>query len=769
MLEKENAPIQDEKLNQTTNLEDFTTMDENLDSSTSAEESAIIVSEEPVAEATESVPEIPVEVPEISEAPAEEEEEEEHEEQEEQEEEDQTTPADTDIIEPSETISEISEEETPVAQEIISEEVPVEETIPEEETPVAQEIISEEVPVDETIPEEETPVAPEIISEEVPVEATILAGESTDTDEESEEDENEEDGSVKLTEMSKAELVEFLENLVNTTPVEEIKVDVDKIKSLFYRKYRAEVELMRKAFIDEGGDPAQFAYEPDPLEERLKQSLGLYKRLKSEIQEAQEKEKLINLARKYEIIDKIKELINGQESMNRTFNEFKTLQNEWHEIGTVPQTEIKNLWENYHHNVEQFYDFIKINKELRDLDQKKNLDAKISICERAEELIAEPSIVKAFSTLQSLHDEWREAGPVAPEKREEVWTRFKLVTATINKNHQDYFQTLKDEQNANLQAKMALCEKAEELANANPVDAKEWEDKTNELTEVQKIWRTIGFATKKDNTRIFEQFRAACDLFFNKKREYYKDYKDNQTENLQLKTDLCIQAEAIKASSDWKNATDELIQLQKKWKEIGPVPKKYSDLIWKRFRAACNEFFERKNSHFESIDSVHDENLRLKRELIQKVKDFVANENVEETIQALKIFQSEWSSIGHVPMKLKDKIQSDFRDVINEKFAAIKVDESKRNVMMFKQKMEHMNQHTTPNKKNRQVYGEREKILDKIRQLESDIVVLDNNIGFFAKTKNAETLINDVKKKIEKAKQQIITEKQKLDVLNKFE
>lgn len=576
---------------------------------------------------------------------------------------------------------------------------------------------------------------------------------------------------LDFTEKSKLELVEFLEELINSTPIEEIKVDVDKIKSHFYKKYRAEVELLRKKYLDDGGDPATFEYEPDPLEERLKQSLGLFKRLKAEFIEAQEKEKLINLARKYEIIEKIKELINGQESMNKTFNEFKSLQNEWHEIGSVPQSEIKNLWENYHHNVEQFYDFIKINKELRDLDQKRNLDAKVNICERAEELLVEPSIVKAFSTLQSLHDEWREIGPVSPEKREDVWTRFKTVTATINKNHQDYFQALKEEQTANLHAKMALCEKAEEIAAVNPADAKEWEEKTNEITEIQKIWKTIGFATKKDNNRIFEQFRAACDLFFSKKRDYYKDYKDSQTENLQLKTDLCIQAEAIKDSSDWKSATDELIQLQKKWKEIGPVPKKQSDLIWKRFRAACNEFFDRKNKHFENIDSIHDENLRLKKELIERIRAFVPGDNVEETIQNLKVFQSEWTEIGHVPIKVKDKIHSEFRELINEKFAAIKVDEAKRNVMMFKQRLEHMKQSggNAPARKNKQVYGEREKILDKIRQLESDIVVLDNNIGFFAKTKNAETLINDVKKKIEKAKQQIIVEKQKLDVLNKFE
>ncbi len=742
MLENENTKRQEENLDESTSLENATTpvaeVNEVLEETTLIGEESPIeygLTSEPIEEPEAVVEPEPVQEPEA-------------------------------VVEP-ELVEEL---------EAVVEPVSVQEHEAVEESTETLEILETVVDSQESSEVVEFPLPEEKIDEVIEPSTEIeelgdLNPEKTESPDEEEQEESEEDQDIfhKLADMSKLELVEFLEDLVNTTPIEEIRVDVDKIKSLFYRKYRAEVELLRKAFLEEGGDVAQFTYEPDPLEERLKQSLGLFKRLKAEIQEAQEKEKLLNLARKYEIIEKIKNLITGQESMNRTFNEFKSLQNEWHEIGGVPQTEIKNLWENYHHNVEQFYDYIKINKELRDLDQKKNLDAKIRICEQAEELLAEPSIVKAFSTLQGLHDQWREVGPVAPEKREDVWSRFRTVTATINKSHQDYFQNLKDEQQSNLQAKMALCEKAEELANSSPADAKEWEDRTNELTEIQKIWRTIGFATKKDNNRIFEQFRAACDLFFNKKRDFYKDYKDNQSENLQLKTDLCIRAEALKDSTEWKASTDELIQLQKKWKEIGPVPKKHSDLIWKRFRAACNEFFERKNSHFENIDSVHDENLRLKKELITKVKEFAISESVEDTIQALKLFQSEWSQIGHVPMKLKDKVQSDFREAINEKFATIKVDEGKRNVMMFKQRMEHMQHQSAPNKKNRQVYGEREKILEKIRQLESDIVVLDNNIGFFAKTKNAESLIIDVKKKIEKAKQQIIVEKQKLDLLNKFE
>ncbi len=595
---------------------------------------------------------------------------------------------------------------------------------------------------------------------------------SSDDDSESDNEEEDEigDGRIDLTQLDKLQLVELLEEQLNTQAIDEIRFDADKIKSLYYKIYRAEVETMRRVFIAEGGEASEFSYDPDPLEERLKQAVGLFKRLKSEFVEAQEKVKLLNLATKFEIIDKIKELINGQESLNKTFNDFKALQNEWHETGPVPQSEVKNMWESYHHSVEQFYDFIKINRELRDLDQRKNLEAKIVICEKAEELLLEPSVVKAFKVLQDLHIQWREIGPITPEKREEVWQRFKQATTTINKNHQDYFDELKKEQQSNLDAKTALVEKAEELAATELKDIKEWDKKSEELLELQKLWKTIGFATKKDNNKVFEQFRIACDKFFAQKRDFFKEIKDEQNENLQHKTDLCRQAEAIKDSDDWKATSNELIELQKKWKEIGPVPRKHSDVIWKRFRGACNEFFERKNKFFENIDSIQDDNLAKKQELIQKIKDYTKSERAEENIAALRDFQNEWSDLGHVPIKQKDKIQKDFREAINAQYDHLKIDDGKRNVLQFKQRLENLNQTgQAGNKKNKNLNYERDRILDKIRQLESDITLLDNNIGFFAKTKNAEALINDVKQKIERSRKQIIVEKQKLDVLQKFE
>lgn len=571
---------------------------------------------------------------------------------------------------------------------------------------------------------------------------------------------------IDYNQLGKEELVSSLEELLNSTPIGELKGEVEKIKSAFYKKHRAEVEKLKKAYLADGGDPLSFEYPPDPNEEAIKKLLNLYRRLKAEYLEALEKEKQENLKKKLEIIDKIDQLINNQESINKTFQEFKDLQEEWHAIGQIPQSEIRNTWNTYNHHCEKFYDYIKINRELRDLDFKKNLEIKLKLCEKAEELLLEPSVVKAFNALQKLHDQWRETGPVHPEKREELWERFKLTTASINKAHQDHYQKIKEDQVNNLKAKTLLCEKVEEIAENEPGNPKAWDQKTEELIQIQQLWKTIGFATKKENARIFERFRKACDDFFAKKRDYFKEYKDVQNNNLQLKTELVIQAEALADSTEWKETSNQLIELQKKWKEIGPVPRKNSDEIWKRFRAACNKFFDRKSEFFGNLDSIQEENLKKKQEIIQKIKAIDVEEKAEDNLNQLKTLQSAWAEIGHVPFKQKDKIQKEYREAINSKFEKLKIDEVKRNVWMFKQRMENI---SDQRKKNKQINYEREKTLGRIRQLENDIQVLENNIGFFAKTKNAESLIKDVQKKIETARKNIIIEKQKLDLIHKID
>ena len=442
------------------------------------------------------------------------------------------------------------------------------------------------------------------------------------------------------------------------------------------------------------------------------------------------------------------------------------MQNEWRDIGLVPQSKMKNLWDLYHFHVENFYDYIKINRELRDLDLRKNLEAKINLCELAEELLVEPSIIKAFNTLQKFHEQWREIGPVPRENKDDIWERFKTVTAKINKKHQEFFETRKDEQKKNLEAKSALCEKVEEINTLELENYKEWDEKSKEIIELQKVWRTIGFAPKKDNNKIYDRFRTACDEFFNKKRDFYSKNKELQQNNLQMKIDLCVQAEALRDSTDWKKTTQDLINIQKQWKEIGPVPRKHSDSVWKRFRAACDFFFDKKSEHFSDVDSEQVDNLKLKEELIAEVTNFKSKGNVDENLKSLKHFQRRWTEIGHVPFKKKDDVQNRFRDAINKLFVQLNIDDDKRNLLKFKSKMASFSESGRGQSKMRM---ERDKYMNKLKQLENDLVLLDNNVGFFAKSKNAESLIADVKKKIEITKQKIETLKEKIRVIDDLE
>ncbi len=550
---------------------------------------------------------------------------------------------------------------------------------------------------------------------------------------------------------SKAELVQKLADLVSGKPVEKIRQAVESIKINYYKKNKAELDKLRKE-AEDAGTEATITAEPDPLENSLKELLKKYRDLKIDFNQKQEAEKLSNLKVKYQIIDEIKELVNRNESINETFHQFRELQNRWRSIGVVPQANLKDLWERYHHFVEIFYDFIKINKDLRDLDLKKNLEIKIDICEKSEHLLLEPSIVKAFNSLQKLHELWRETGPVPAESKSETWERFKNITGKINKSHQDYFENQKDEQNNNLQAKVALCERAEELASQDISSPNDWELGYQKMIEIQTAWRDIGFAPKKDNNRIYGRFRAACDNFFLRKREYFAQNKEEQVNNLQLKTELCMQAEALKDSSEWKASSEDFINLQKKWKEIGSVPRKHSDAIWKRFRSACDQFFQNKSKHYSTIDSQYENNLKLKIDLITEIEAFEAKGSGEENFEQLKDFQRRWSEIGFVPMKNKDEIQKKYRDVINKHFDNLKIDEGKKNLLKFKNKIENL---SSKHQGGHKIDMERDKNINKLKQLENDVILWENNIGFFAKSKNSEGMIAEVKRKIEQGKEEI--------------
>ncbi len=568
---------------------------------------------------------------------------------------------------------------------------------------------------------------------------------------------------VDYSGFTKHELVETLGLIIENRPTLEIRDDVERLKILFYKKLKSESEERKNKFLEGGGKIEDYRQWVDPDDARVKHLLEKYKEKRTDYNKVQEAEKYTNLKKKYDIIDKIKDLVNREESINKTFHDFRSLQNEWHSIGVVPQTSLKDLWENYHHYVEIFYDYIKINKELRDLDLKKNLEAKVLLCERAEELLLEPNPVNAFRFLQDFHNQWREIGPVPQESKNEIWERFKEATSQINKRHHEYFEKQKDDQKKNLDAKVALCEEVDAINLLEIKNFKEFDERADKVVELQKIWRTIGFAPKKQNNKVYQRFRDACDAFFEKKRGFYADNKEIQLNNLQLKTELCIQAEALQESTDWKVTSDALIKLQKEWKEIGPVPRKQSERCWKRFRKACDHFFNRKTEFFAALDTSYEDNLKAKLAIIEELEKFEPGTDVQAAFERLKELQRKWTDIGFVPFNLKDEITNKYRLAINKEFDKLKIGDEDKSILKYKTKLENLKANP---KASRKVRNERDKFFTKIKQLEGDIVLWENNIGFFAKSTNADTMIREVEEKIDNAKKLIKTLEEKVKMID---
>ena len=550
-----------------------------------------------------------------------------------------------------------------------------------------------------------------------------------------------------LSSLNKVQLVELFATQLENEPVHTLRKSVEAIKIAFYKLHRAEVDAARKAFETTAAEGEEFTPAVDALEVRLKDLFKEYRRRRDEYIADLDKIKEENLKIKLEIIEELKELVNSDETLNNTFAKFRDLQQKWKDTGVVPQAKVKDLWETYNLHVENFYNFIKINKELRDLDLKKNYEQKVALCEQAESLIVEPSIVDAFHKLQKLHDEWRETGPVANEHKEVLWERFKAASSRINKQHQDYFEGIKQEQVKNLQLKTELCEKTEALAEQPYTTHKEWNKASENLLEIQKIWRTIGFAPKKDNTQIYDRFRKACDGFFEAKREFYAGVKSEMEHNLQLKQEICEAAESLLSSEDWKHVTDELIALQAKWKSIGAVPRRYSEQVWKRFRAACDAFFEKKAQHFAGVENEHTANLEKKLALIEEMK---AADIKAGGYDLIKEFQRRWSEIGYVPIKQKDAIQKKYKEAVDVMFATLRGSERDRSMNRFKERLQSMK-----GSGDKRLRSERERLYNKVRQMEQDIALLENNIGFFSKSKNAESMIADIQEKIAKAKREL--------------
>ena len=563
----------------------------------------------------------------------------------------------------------------------------------------------------------------------------------------------------KFAGKGKEELVALFARVLEEQPVQSIRRDVEALKIAFYRIRRAEVEAARRRFVEEGGAEEDFAPSVDGAEIQLKEQFKEYRRRRDAFIANLEAEKEANLKVKQAIIEELKELVNSDETLNHTFNKFRELQQRWKDTGIVPQQHVKDLWETYNLHVENFYSFIKINKELRDLDLKKNYEQKVALCEQAEALVLEPSVVEAFHKLQKLHDEWRETGPVANEYKEALWERFKAASSRINKQHQEHFETLKGEQVKNLELKTGLCVATEELSSQPLTTRKEWNRASDRLLEIQKTWKTIGFAPKKDNNRIYERFRTACDRFFEAKRQFYAGMKTEMEHNLQLKIEICEAAESLMNSEEWKKATDELIALQARWKEIGAVSRRHSDAIWKRFRAACDKFFERKASHFASVDGEHEENLRQKLALLDEM---AAADVKAGGYDVIREFQRRWGEIGFVPIKQKDAVQKKYKAAVDALFNTLRGSERDRSMNRFREKVS-----TLKSAGSNRLRSERERLYNKVRQLEQEIGLLENNIGFFAKSKNAEALVADVKAKIDRAREEMAAAIEKVKLIDR--
>jgi len=573
------------------------------------------------------------------------------------------------------------------------------------------------------------------------------------------------DEDIDYDHLNKQELVELLEAVVNEKDISKIKKQISEIKSHFHNLNKDEINNQLNEFVSAGGNKDEFKHTEDPLEKRFNAAFGIYRHNKAKFSENLEKQKHVNLELKHKILEDLKELINSEETLKKTYDEFKVLQEKWKEIGMIPASALSELWRNYHFLVEKFFDKVRINKELRDLDLKKNMEAKIKLCEKAEDLLLEDSVLKSFKLLQKYHDEYRETGPVPSDKKDELWERFKAATEKINQTRREYYSVIQETQEKNHTAKLELIEQAKEVVAREFDSIKEWNNGTDKVNGLLNIWKTIGRVPKAHNDEVWETFRGQLNNFFERKRKYFADVKDQQMNNYNLKLGLCVEAEGIKESSDWKKNTQELINLQKQWKGIGPVPRRHSDKIWKKFRAACDEFFDRKSAHFKGRKDEEKENFENKKKLIEEIKGFKSDADRKKNIDALKEFQRKWVDIGYVPFDKKDKLYIDYRSAVDELVSKMDIKKSDLSKEDFKEKMELMR--NSPDAENA-IYKERSFLNNKIRKIQEDVTLWENNIGFFSISNKSSTFKDDFQKKIDTAKKEIDQIKAKVKMLKEI-
>ena len=609
-----------------------------------------------------------------------------------------------------------------------------------------QEVVSEEVKVVETAPVEETPAevaapveeAPAELVDEAPAEPAAPVEETPKLD---------------LANKSKSELVEMMRQMA-ARPIEEVKDEVQAIKAAFFALRHEEISKEKEEFLANGNEESDFTAKEDAEENVLKELLNVLKERRSEYNAAQEANREANLEKKRQIIALINEIANDPDNINRQFNRVKQLQQEFKDTGEVPATADTEVWKEFQRATERFYDVLKVNRELRDYDFKKNLELKQQLCEEAEALDEEADIVAAFRKLQELHTNWREIGPVAKELREELWARFKAASSAINKKYQTFFEDRKSKEKENADAKTALCEQIEQISTDNLKTYAQWDEVTKQIIALQEDWKKLGYASRKANAALFARFRKSCDEFFAKKAEFFKSMKEELSANLAKKTELCERAEALMDSTDWKEASEKFVEMQKEWKTIGPVVKKYSDTVWKRFIAACDHFFDQKKKQNVNIHAVEHDNLKAKKEIIATLKETIENGG-EEAAQKVRELMDRWQGIGHVPFKEKDKVYAQYKELIDKAFDTLNMRGSRPSG-------------DGGSRGGRQSFNERglserDRLVRTYEQRTSELKTFENNMGFLtANTKSGNSLVQEMERRIARLKEELAELEQKI-------
>lgn len=628
------------------------------------------------------------------------------------------------------------------AQEVVSEEVTVNEPVAEEpvkEEPVAEEPVKEEPVAEE--PAAEEPAKEEPAAEE-PVKEEPIAEEAKSAPK------------LDLAGKSKKELVDMM-RAAATRPIEEVKDEVQAIKAAFFALRREEMAKEKEEFLANGNEETDFTPKEDTDENNLKELLNVLKERRTEYNAAQEANREANLEKKRQIINLINEIANDPDNINRQFNRVKQLQQEFKDAGEVPATADTEVWKEFQRATERFYDVLKMNKELRDYDFKKNLELKQQLCEEAEALDEEGDIVTAFRQLQELHNKWREIGPVAKELREELWARFKAASSAINKKYQSFFEERKSKEKENADAKTALCEKIEEIKTDDLKTYAQWDEVTKQIIALQEDWKKLGYASRKANAALFARFRKSCDEFFAKKAEFYKSMKEELSGNLAKKVNLCERAEALMDSTEWKEATDKFIEMQKEWKTIGPVVKKHSDAVWKRFIAACDHFFEQKKKQNVNVHAVEHDNLKAKKEIIATLKSTI-EQAADDAAQTVRDLMDRWQEIGHVPFKEKDKIYAQYRELIDKAFETL-------NMRGYRPSGDGGSRGSRQSSGSDRGLSERDRLVRTYEQRMNELKTFENNMGFLtANTKSGNSLVQEMERRIARLKEEIAELEQKI-------